>query len=339
MRGKSSMVRAHWVRLSLIGGGMLLWGEVSAGDITDSMNSYEGVVEAERQTLIAPQVAATVREILVRPGEVVKAGQVMIRLDVQEASQVAAVSAAQVRAAQAVLAEAQQDENRQKQLFAQGYISQVAWDRAEARFQSAQAVAQAQSAQSSSAMTKVSYYVLRAPYDGVVADVPGNLGQMALPGHTLVNFYDPTRLRVTAQLPQSVTSTMEVGSTRLEWGNDQGQEPDRKPSYLTVLPTVDPLSHTVQVRMGLTGQGLPKPGTFVRIWLPADRTKGIWVPRLSIVQRAEMTGIYVRDGQGQPLLRQVRLGRAMGSEVEILSGVGEHDAVLPDARSVFNQGH
>lgn len=102
MRGKSSMVRAHWVRLSLIGGGMLLWGEVSAGDITDSMNSYEGVVEAERQTLIAPQVAATVREILVRPGEVVKAGQVMIRLDVQEASQVAAVSAAQVRAAQAV---------------------------------------------------------------------------------------------------------------------------------------------------------------------------------------------------------------------------------------------
>ena len=50
-------------------------------------------------------------------------------------------------------------------------------------------------------------------------------------------------------------------------------------------------------------------------------------------RRAEMTGLYVLNAEGRPLLRQVRLGEARGSQIEILSGLraGERVALEPQA--------
>lgn len=313
---------------------LLLWGGyATAGDLT----SYDGVVEAERQAQMAAQVSGTVMEIRVHPGDRVKAGQVLLRLDDQQAHQASAAGSAQVQAAQATLTEASQEEHRQQQLFAQGYISQAALDRAEARFHSAQAVAQAQQAQASESRTAAGYYVLRAPFDGVVADIPAHVGDMAQPGRLLLNFYDPAHLRVTTQLPQSVAATVDNQRTRLELVAGQIPEQWVKPASLTVLPTVDPLSHTVEVRLGLAGQNLPRPGTFVRVWLPGSGAANILrVPLSAVVQRAEMTGVYVRDSQGRALLRQVRLGRVMGSEVQVLTGIGAQDVVISDAQTAAN---
>ena len=60
------------------------------------------------------------------------------------------------------------------------------------------------------------------------------------------------------------------------------------------------------------------------------RAKG----RPAILRRAEMTGVYVLDAQGQPRLRQVRLGRATGELVEVLSGVSKGEQVAADPKTV-----
>jgi len=111
-----------------------------------------------------------------------------------------------------------------------------------------------------------------------------------------------------------------------------------KPANVQLLPTVDSTTHTAQVRLGLPAdmKGLA-PGMFARVWLPTAAATGqgtkLFVPTSAVLHRAEMTGIYVLDGQGQPLLRQVRLGSIQGNDVEVLSGVqlGEKVAVDPQA--------
>jgi multidrug efflux pump subunit AcrA (membrane-fusion protein) len=62
-------------------------------------------------------------------------------------------------------------------------------------------------------------------------------------------------------------------------------------------------------------------------------TPRLYVPAQAVVRRAEMTGVYVLDPNGHPILRQVRLGRAVGDSVEVLSGVsaGERVALDPQA--------
>jgi hypothetical protein len=56
----------------------------------------------------------------------------------------------------------------------------------------------------------------------------------------------------------------------------------------------------------------------------------VFVPTQTIVQRGEMTGAYVLDAQGQPRLRQVRLGPVQGHLVEVLSGVRPGEKVVND---------
>ena len=65
----------------------------------------------------------------------------------------------------------------------------------------------------------------------------------------------------------------------------------------------------------------------------ADKDARLEVPLRAIVRRAEMTGLYVVGPDGRPLLRQVRLGRSNGNNIEILSGVaaGERVALDPQA--------
>jgi multidrug efflux pump subunit AcrA (membrane-fusion protein) len=76
---------------------------------------------------------------------------------------------------------------------------------------------------------------------------------------------------------------------------------------------------------------------FARVWVPAAIGTGasnrLFVPMSAVLRRSEMTGVYVLDSNGQPLLRQVRLGRTQGNEVEVLSGVrnGEQVAIDPQA--------
>ncbi|MDR2991114.1 MAG: efflux RND transporter periplasmic adaptor subunit, partial [Burkholderiaceae bacterium] len=132
---------------------------------------FDGVVEAVRQTVVAAQVQGAVVALPVHAGDKVRAGQVLVRLDARAAEQAAAAGAAQAQAAQAARDAARREYQRQQQLFRKHYISQAALDRAEAQCKAAQAQTSAQLASAGAARTQSGFYVIQAPYDGVVADV------------------------------------------------------------------------------------------------------------------------------------------------------------------------
>ena len=174
----------------------------------ESGAGYDGVVQAVRQTVIAAQVSGAVVALDVKAGDVVKAGQVLLRLDSRSAEHAAAASAAQLRAAQATQQAAARDYERQKQLFEKRYISQAALDRAEELYKAATAQAAAQMATAMAAQTESGFYTVRAPYSGVVSDVPVVLGDMAMPGRPLLTLYDPGAMRVSVAVPQTVASRL-----------------------------------------------------------------------------------------------------------------------------------
>ena len=114
----------------------------------------DAVVEAVRQTTLSAQVPGAIISLGVKAGDVVKAGQELLRIDARSASQNAVASDAQVDAAQSAMNVAAKDYERQKQLFQKQYISQSALDRAQAQWQAAQAQVKAQRAQAGVARTQ-----------------------------------------------------------------------------------------------------------------------------------------------------------------------------------------
>lgn len=302
---------------------------------------HDGTVEAVRQTVVAAQVPGAVVAIDVKAGDTVRAGQPLMRLDARAAEQAAAASDAQVAATRAALVVAQKDVERQRQLFAKEYISRAALERAEAQVLAAQAQFDAQAAQAGAARTQTGLHRVVAPYAGVVAEVPVALGDMAMPGRPLVVLYDPVALRVTVPVPQAAAvASLGPDAVRIELAGPGGERRSVAPTKVTVLPTVDAGSRTVQLRLDLPG-GLvdARPGAFARVTLAAvaDASSAgrerVFVPAASVVRRAELAGVYVLDPKGHPMLRQVRLGPAQGTEVEVLAGVRGGERVVLDPQA------
>lgn len=301
---------------------------------TAQASSYDGQVEALRQSVVAAQVPGRVLELNVHAGDTVRAGQVLLRIDAQAAEQSAAASGAQVAAARAQLDVASTELARKRQLAQKSYISQAALEQAESQVRAAQAQVGALSAQAGAARTQTGLHVLRAPFDGVVAQLAVERGDMAMPGRPLLTVYDPAALRVTANVPASVLQGGAAGAQVLLAG---GAEQALAPVRVQVLPTVDPQSLTQAVRADLPPGTRAVPGQFARLQLSGgaglSARPRVLIPASAVVRRAEVTAVYVM-GEGQrPQLRQVRLGPVQGAQVEVLAGLDAGDSLITDPQA------
>nr|WP_315483890.1 efflux RND transporter periplasmic adaptor subunit [uncultured Undibacterium sp.] len=313
----------------------------------DSNLSVDGVVEAVRNTVISAQIAGAIVQLPVQAGDVVKAGQLLVRMDARAAQQEFNASKAQVDAAKANLAVAEKDYERQKLLFEKNYISQAQLDRALAQFKSASAQANAQIAQAGAAQTQSGFYTINAPYNGIVSEMPSAVGEMVMPGKPIMTVYDPKELRVIVTVPQARISQLKAEQNlQIEFPSLPASQRFVKPRKMTVLPLSDAATHTVQVRFDLPADAQAvNPGLFARVNLSLNaeptNTKTasvnrLYVPRSAVIRRAELHAVYVINAQGKPILRQVKPGPVLLNEQEILSGVAAGEMIAIDPLAAAN---
>jgi len=298
----------------------------------------DGHVEAVRQSVIASQVPGRVTGLTVKAGDAMKSGQVLVRIDQRAAAQQVAASEAQVAAAQAQLDAARKEYERSQRLYQKRYISQAAMEQAEAQFKASQAQARAMLAQAGVATTQTSLHSISAPYAGLVAAVTTEVGDMAVPGKPLMTVYDPGALRVVATLPERYIALLRRdAAVELEFPGAPEEIRWQAAQSAVVLPTRDPASHTVQVRLDLPAHARLAPGAFARAYLPMTTSEDgtLTVPARAVVKRTELAAVYVAAADGKFHLRQVRLGRTIGDRVVVLAGLqaGERVALDPVAAS------
>jgi len=107
---------------------------------------------------------------------------------------------------------------------------------------------------------------------------------------------------------------------------------------MTVFPFADAQSHSIRLRLYLEERtdGIV-PGMLVRVDLAAGQREALWIPAESLLQRGELRAVFVRDGQGKPRLRQVRVGVREKGRLEILSGLDGDDAVAARPNALFER--
>jgi len=154
---------------------------------------------------------------------------------------------------------------------------------------------------------------------------------MATPGKPLMTGFDPSTLRVVATVPQTQVAAIEAGDKARVELPALGKWIDAR--RVTVVPAADPRTHTTRVRLELPEdvRGV-YPGVFARAHFVVGRAPRLMVPRAAVLRRSEVTGVYVIDEKGFPLLRQVRLGSAADEQsFEVLAGLkaGERVALEP----------
>ena len=174
---------------------------------------YVGTLAPWLEARIGPQfTAAYVDTVLVRPGDTAKRGQVLATLDCKSASAQSKALQMQARALAATQEAVANEAGRLSGLLAGGYVSPNEVERRTAESASKQADVLAANARLQRATLEVDDCVLRAPFDGEVAERLLDPGGFARPGSPILTLLDRTKVRVLIDVPESDFSVVAVNT-------------------------------------------------------------------------------------------------------------------------------
>lgn len=297
--------------------------------------SFDGVLEAINQSTVAAQTSGRVEEIAFDVGDYVEQGEVILRLSATE--QQARLSAAQaaVTEARARYAEAELNHKRTKEIFDRALVAKSALDAAAANLESARARVAAAEAGAREAREGTTYTEVRAPYSGYVVRRHIEIGEIATVGAPLMTGLSLEHLRAEVEVPQTYISALRE-HRRARIVLPDGQALDA--ADLRLPPNADPATHTFRVLVTLpAGDHGVFPGTLVKVTFASGEEERVLVPAAAVVQRSEVTGVYVLDDQARVSFRYVRVGTPMpDAQIPVLAGLsaGERVAVDPIAAGI-----
>lgn len=293
---------------------------------------FEGTLEPQQQSVLAAQVPGTLRQLAVKAGDRVKAGQLLARIDERELAAGLAAGDAGVAQAQAALAQARQAAQRTRELRSQGFVSAAALDTAQAQLDAAEAaLAAAQAGRQQAALAR-GHTRVTAPFDGIVRATHAEAGELATPGKPLLTVYAPGRLRARVMLPLSRADAARAAR------EVQVLLPDGRvlaTQRRTELPGADATSQTVEWRLDLAAAEGLMPGQPVRVRFAgalaaAAAPAPLSLPAAAVLRRGELTAVYAA-ADGRFVLKAVRTGTPVGGQVPVLAGLKAGERVAADA--------
>jgi len=290
---------------------------------------FDGTVEAVNRATVSAQTSGRVAEIYFDVDDFVEAGAPIMRFTDTESRAALGRAEAAVREAEARFAEADSEHTRVAAMFANGTVAKARYDQANANFDAARARLEAAREGVKSAREQLDYSVVRAPYAGIVSERHVEVGELVRPGQPLMSGLSLEQLRVNVDVPQSMVDPIRrIGKAQIYAGGTAIAA-----ESLTFYPIADAAANTFRVRVNLPKGGPALyPGTFVKAGFVVGETQRLLVPAGAVVQRSELTAVYVVTEQAVTL-RQIRSGRAHGDRVEVLAGLdaGERVALDPVA--------
>src|SRR5450631_2575327 len=288
----------------------------------------DGAIEAVNQATLSAQTSGRVAEILYDVDDVVPAGAVIIRLKGTEQRASLQAAEAALSEARARNEEAATSYQRIADLFQRRVVSKAQLDQATANRDAAAGRLAAAQAGITAAREGVGYTEIRAPYGGVVTKRLVEVGETVGPGTPLMTGLSLRDLRVNTTIPQSIVMQVRKLKQAAVYVGDQRIAATK----ITIFPEAATPSSTFRARLDLPPGAIDlAPGMYVKVGLVTGEADRILVPVSAVIERSEVTGVYVIDSRGQVSLRYVRPGHRFGDQLEILSGLlaGERIALDP----------
>ena len=174
-------------------------------------DTYVATIKSRRSATMQPQVDGNLTRIFVHSGDSVKAGQVLMQID--PLKQVATVQQQQGTEAQlkGTYTYNQAEVERQKELFEAGIVSKQAYDQAVQSFQTSKGAYESGVAQTTTQRQQLAYYQIRAPFAGVIGDIPVHLGDYVSPTTLLTTIDENRDLEAYIYLPTERATQVRMG--------------------------------------------------------------------------------------------------------------------------------
>lgn len=286
--------------------------------------SYTGTaaLEPRGESQVVAKTSGVALEVLVEEGQVVRAGQPLVRLDPDRARLAVSQTEAQMRKLENSYHRAQQLVGQQ--MVSASDVDQLKYDLENLR------------AQYRLATLELSYTTVVAPISGVVASRSIKTGNFVQINTPIFRIVDTSRLEATLNVPERELATLKAGqpvvlsADALPGKRFEGRV-DR------VAPVVDSGSGTFRVVCAFDGDSQLQPGMFGRIRIDYDqRSDALVVPRVALLDEGDPAVYVVRGGKVARM--PVLPGYSDGEWIEVRKGLKTGDAVVTAGKVALRDG-
>lgn len=302
-------------------------------DVWQPRISAVGSLRAVQGVEIAPEIAGKIMAIEFDSGDIVEAGDVLVRIDDR-------TDRAELRELQADARLAEIELDRQRRLREQGVNSRADVDTAESMLDQTRARADG-------AQARVDKKTLRAPFAGRTGIVEADVGEFVETGHHLVTLQTLDPIHMDFSVPQQRVSDLRVGQDveiRVDAFRDQAF-PGR---VQAISPRVEQRTRNINVRARVENDDeLLRPGMFVNASLALDEEQDvITVPQTAITFSPYGETVYVvveetdDDGETYQKAEQrfVETGRRRGDQIAVRDGLEEGEIVVTSGQIKLRDG-
>lgn len=270
-----------------------------------------GTVQAVDQAVIAAKISGIIVDIPVVLGSRVSKGDLLVKINADEIS-------ARVLQAQAQLAQAQRNLEREEKLLKQ----KASTPETVKSMRDMLAIAEAGYREAASMLD---YTTISAPFTGVITKKIANSGDLATPGMPLLHLENPEQLQVVASIPETLALRIKKGDHLAIYV--PADNSTHEGVVAETSPVINPLSRTSEIKINLAGPSLLRTGMFAKVLLPVTETTTLMVPSQAIVPFGQLEKVFVVHGD-KAELRLVRSGRRTKDMTEILSGLQAGEQVV-----------
>lgn len=294
---------------------------VGAGDAAPDGpdRRYSGEVRARIETTLSFRIAGKIVERRADVGMVVKAGQVLARLDPTDAGLQLAQAEAQRALAEAELA-------RYRDLKARNFISASALDARETAFNAAEA-------QAALARNQAAYTSLLADRAGVIGLVLAEPGQVVTAGQAVFRMAPDGEREIAIALPESEVSGFKPGLAAQVsfWGVSGAAGKPLEGRLREISPLADPVTRTYPARVSLKNADPLLPlGMSATVRFPSTATspKKLMVPLTAIIQQGNQPAVWKVGADKTLTLQQVSVAEFTDRGAVVVGGLAEGEQIV-----------
>lgn len=306
----------------------------------DTFYETSGTVRAKTVSVIASRVMGTIVSIKAQEGDYVKAGDILASIDSRDAAQRMAAAEAAVNEAQHNREVASEQRSladityrRYKNLYDEKVISRQEFDQiemqkkvADAEYARTSQMLERTGANLEEARVNYGFFQIKTPISGIVTQKKTEIGSMATPGMHLYTVEDVSQFKIETTIDEGLSGKITRGMTVHVVFDRTGEQVDGR--VTKVVPFVDPGSRTFPVEIVFHNTRSLKSGSYVKILIPFGKKETLLVPDKSLVERGQLTGVFVVDSQGVITYRLIKTGKTYSGQTEVLSGLTKGDKVI-----------
>ena len=290
--------------------------------------TVSGSVVARQTAVVSSQISGYVLDLMVVPGDHVKAGQTLLRIDTKELAEKKAQAQAALESARASLQDAKKNFDRYTTLFESKAIAKAQYDDIRKQYEVAQATEQRTEAALKEAQAQLAYGEVRAPFDGIIGDKSVNVGDFVSPGRPLLTVYMPSTLELVAPVAEQyapyVTEGTQVAVSIPSIGLNQSAR------IREVIPQTNEQTRTITVKAPLSASSGLAPGLYGTLSFRTTISEVIAVPSKAVTEVGQLKSVRVLKN-GRVEIVFVKTGQELkDGKIEILSGLKPGELVVVD---------